>query len=86
MRLIEPDEHKDFLAALQRKGLPEEDFDLLETDTTDPKGDEDLGLQGYATITRLSTRVTREYAIGDESDWLQHFKRDLEAGVFGRPE
>jgi hypothetical protein len=75
-----------FSRRLQRKGLPEGDFDLLETDTTDPKGDENFGLQGYVTITRLSTRVTREYAVGDESDWLQHFKRDLEAGVFSRPE
>jgi hypothetical protein len=84
MRLIEPDEHKDFLATLQRNGLPEGDFDLLETDTTDPKGDENFGLQGYVTITRRSTQVTKEYAIGDESDWLQHFRRDLEAGAFGR--
>jgi hypothetical protein len=33
MRLIEPDEHKDFLATLQRNGLAEGDFDVLETDT-----------------------------------------------------
>ncbi|TDN61134.1 transcriptional regulator [Paraburkholderia sp. BL10I2N1] len=85
MRLIEPDEHKDFLATLERSGLAEGDFDLLETDTTDPKGDENLGLQGYVTITRLSTQVMKEYAIGDESDWLQHFRKDLEAGVFNRP-
>ncbi|MFM0327892.1 transcriptional regulator [Caballeronia glebae] len=86
MRLIEPDEHKDFLATLQRSGLAEDDFALLETDTTDPKGDENLGLQGYVTIARLSTQVKREYVIGDESDWLQHFTRDLEAGVFNRRE
>ncbi|BFG81690.1 hypothetical protein PTKU46_97240 [Paraburkholderia terrae] len=35
--LIEPDEHKDFLATLQRNGLAEGDFDLRETDTTDPR-------------------------------------------------
>jgi hypothetical protein len=86
MRMIEPDEHKDFLATLERSGLAEDDFALLETDTTDPKGDENLGLQGYVTIARLSTQVTKEYVIGDESDWLQHFRKDLEAGVFNRPE
>jgi hypothetical protein len=86
MKLIEPDEHQDFLATLERRGLAEGDFALLETDTTDPKGDENLGLQGYVTITRLSTRVTKEYAIGDESDWLAHFRKDLEAGVFDRLE
>ncbi len=86
MRLIEPDEHKDFLATLERSGLAEDDFAVMETDMTDPKGDENLGLQGYVTITRLSTQVTKEYVIGDESDWLQHFRKDLEAGVFDRPE
>ncbi|TCF98536.1 transcriptional regulator, partial [Paraburkholderia steynii] len=28
------------MATLQRKGLAEGEFELLETDTTDPKGDE----------------------------------------------
>lgn len=86
MRLIEPDEYRDFLATLERHGLAEGDFDLQETDTTDPKGDENLGLQGYVTITRCSTRITKEYVIGDESDWLQHFRKDLEAGAFDRQE
>ena len=86
MRLIEPDEHQDFLAALERSGLAEDDFALMETDTTDPKGDENLGLQGYVTITRRSAQVTKEYAICDGSDWVQHFRKDLEAGVFDRPE
>jgi hypothetical protein len=86
MRLIEPDEHKGFLATLKRNGLAEGDFNLVETDTTDPKGDENLGLQGYVLITRLSTRVMKEYAISDESDWLEHFKKDLIAGAFNRPD
>ncbi|KAG8153552.1 transcriptional regulator [Burkholderia catarinensis] len=85
MRLIETDEHEAFLATLERHGLAEDDFAVLETDTTDPKGDENLGLQGYVAITRLSTQITREYVIGDESDWLQHFRKDLDAGVFDRP-
>ena len=54
MRLIEPDEYKDFL------------YD--------------------GPLTRLSTQVTKEYPIGDETDWLQHFRKDLEAGAFGRRE
>ncbi|SOE97151.1 hypothetical protein SAMN05414139_10226 [Burkholderia sp. D7] len=82
MRLIEPDEHKEFLATLERIGLARDDFSLQETDTTDPKGDENFGLQGYVVITRLSTRVAKEYTIGDESDWLEHFRKDLKAGVF----
>jgi hypothetical protein len=86
MRLIEPDDRDEFLATLERNGLAEGDFDLLETDTTDPKGDENLGLQGYVIITRLSTQVAKEYAISDESDWLEHFKKDLVAGAFNRPD
>ncbi|KAJ3473189.1 hypothetical protein NLI96_g13095 [Meripilus lineatus] len=84
MRLIEPDERRDFLATLKRRGLAEGDFDLQEADTTDPKGDENLGLRGYVTITRFSTQIAKEYVIGDESDWLQHFRKDLEAGAFDR--
>jgi hypothetical protein len=86
MRLIEPDEHKEFLATLERIGLARDDFSLQETDTTDPKGDENFGLQGYVIVTRLSTRVAKEYTIGDESDWLEHFRKDLEAGAFDRLE
>jgi len=79
MRLIEPDEHKEFLATLERIGLARDDFSLQETytDTADPKGDENFGLQGYVVITRLSMRVTKEYRIGDEGDWLEHFRKDL---------
>jgi hypothetical protein len=63
MQLIEPDEHQAFLATLQRKGLAEGEFELLETDTTDPKGDGNVDLQGYVTVTRLSTQIAREYRV-----------------------
>lgn len=84
MRLIEPGEHEGFLSTLHRKGMVERDFNIKETDTTDPKSDENCGIQGYVSITRLSTHVTKEYPICDESDWLQHFRKDLDDGVFGR--
>ncbi|KAA1007251.1 transcriptional regulator [Paraburkholderia panacisoli] len=86
MQLIEPDERQAFLVSLQRKGLAEGEFELLETDTTDPKGDENVGLQGYVTVTRLSTQIAREYPIGLETGWVQHFGQDLEAGVFDKAE
>ncbi|AOJ02935.1 transcriptional regulator [Burkholderia mayonis] len=82
MRLIEPSEHADYLAALHSCGLSGSDFALRETDTTDPKSDENIGQMGFVTITRRSTHVTKEYPLGDASDWLLHFKKDLEAGVF----
>ena len=86
MRLIEPDEHQDFLSTVQGRGLAESDFEVQEMDTTDPKGDENFGLQGYVTVTRRSTNITREYPIGYETGWMQHFRQDLEAGVFDKPE
>jgi hypothetical protein len=61
MQLIEPDERQAFVATLQRKGLAEGEFELLETETTDPMGDENVGLQGYVTVTRLSTQIASEY-------------------------
>ncbi|ABC38132.1 hypothetical protein [Burkholderia thailandensis] len=82
MRLIEPNEHDGYLAALHGRGLSGSDFTLRETDTTDPKGDENIGQTGFVTITRRSTHATREYPLGDASDWLQHFRKDLEAGAF----
>ncbi|AOE88447.1 transcriptional regulator [Ralstonia solanacearum] len=86
VRLIEPDEQREFLATLQRNGQAEDDFELLEVDTTDPKGDENFGLQGYVTVTRLSTKITREYPLGDGADWVQHFRKELEAGTFNQSE
>lgn len=83
MELIEPSEHSRFLSFLERHGLPRQDFMLVEVDTTDPKSDEIYGLQGWVTIRRLSSGAFREYLIGDESDWLEHFSRDVHAGTFG---
>lgn len=83
MRLIEPDEKQDFLAILQRNGLTAGDFEIQEIDTTDPKGDEIYGLQGTVSVTRLSARITREYPIGYDTEWVTLFRKDLEAGLFG---
>lgn len=83
MELIDTDEHSRFLSMLERHGLPTNDFVLSEVDTTDPKSDEIYALQGWLSIRRLSNNLQREYLIGDESDWLDHFSRDVHAGAFG---
>jgi hypothetical protein len=83
MLLIEQDEMENFIAILRRHHFPEADFELLETDTTDPQSDEIYGMQGYATVTRKSTHVTREYPLGYDTVWLNRFRKDLENGVFG---
>ncbi|GAB5605577.1 transcriptional regulator [Sideroxyarcus sp. TK5] len=84
MRLIEQDEKDDFLAVLKRFKLSEDDFVLVETDTTDPKTDEILALSGFVVITRKSTKLKAQYPIGDGSRWVEEFERDLEAHLFGR--
>ncbi|WP_323120394.1 transcriptional regulator [Burkholderia alba] len=85
MRLIDPSEHGDYLAILHRNGYTADDFDLRQTDTTEPKGDEVIGLKGMIALTRRATGVSKDYAWGDEGDWLAYFGQDLEAGEFDKP-
>jgi hypothetical protein len=77
VKLIEPDEMADFREVLARFDLPAEDFDLNETDTTDPQTDEILALTGFVTITRKSTGRQAQYPIGDGSTWVAQFQRDV---------
>lgn len=84
MKLIEQDEMDDFRAVLKRFNLPADDFDLVETDTTDSKTDEILALTGFVVVTQKSTQVKAEYPIGDGSRWVEEFERDVENRLFGR--
>jgi hypothetical protein len=83
MKLIEQDEMDDFRAVLRRFNLSTEDFDLAETDTTDPKTDETFALTGFVVITRISTNLNAQYPIGDGSKWVEEFERDLAGNLFG---
>ncbi|GAB3628911.1 hypothetical protein PTE30175_00525 [Pandoraea terrae] len=83
MRLVEQDQRREFLAILQQNGLPEDDFEIREIDTTDPKGDEIYGIQGAVSITRRSTGISKEYPIGYDTEWVSLFKKNLEMGEFG---
>lgn len=84
MNLIEQDEKDDFQAVLKRFNLTAEDFDLAETDTTDPKTDEIFALTGFVVVTRKSTNLKAQYQIGDGSRWVEEFERDIAKNVFGR--
>jgi hypothetical protein len=56
--MIEPDEHKDFLATLERSGLAEDDFALRETDTIG--SDRLISQQGWwRGISRWAIRQKR---------------------------
>jgi hypothetical protein len=77
MKLIEPDELKDFQKVLERFHLTAGEFTLRETDTTDPKTDEIYGLTGVVKITRKSTGRQHEYTTGDGSRWVEEFESDL---------
>ena len=83
MKLIEQDELDAYRAVLARFGLRGDDFDLSETDTTDPKTDEILALEGFVVITRKSTQQQKQYPIGDGSAWVEAFARDLARDYFG---
>jgi len=82
VKLIEPDEMEDFRKVLARSNLSAEEFDLAETDTTDPQSDEIFGLTGFVTITRKSTGKQNQYPIGDGSTWVTQFQRDVLRKVF----
>ena len=82
MRLLELRELDEFRAVLARHQLFPQDFDLTEVDTTDPKSDELLGLQGMVTVTRIQTRRSHDYCTGDGTDWVGQFARDLDAGRY----
>jgi hypothetical protein len=83
MELIDPEEHSRFLSLLETHSLPVHDFLLVDIDETDPKTDEIFGQQGWVSVRRVSSGVCKEYLIGDETDWLEHFSKDLHAGYFG---
>jgi hypothetical protein len=83
MKLIEQDELDAYRAVLSRSGLRADDFDLSETDTTDPKTDEVFALEGFVVVTRKSTRRQKQYPLGDGSAWVEAFARDLARNDFG---
>lgn len=83
MKLIEQNEKDDFQAVLRRFNLSAEDFDLTETDTTDPKTDEIFALTGFVVVTRKSTNLKAQYPIGDGSRWVSEFERDIAKNLFG---
>jgi hypothetical protein len=83
MELIEPHEMKAFQAILKSHHMDTADFSFSEIDTTDPKSDEILPLQGLLTVTRTSTGRSNRYSIGDGMSWVKLFQKDVEEGVFG---
>lgn len=82
MNLIEADEMSEFRSILSRSGLSVKDFELRETDTTDPRTDEIYALTGFVRILRKSTGKQREYPTGDGSKWVEEFARDLAEKLF----
>lgn len=83
MPYIEQNEKNDFYSILRSSHLPEEDFELQEINTADPKSDETDPLQGYVMVTRKSTHVAKEYPLELDVAWVMRFKRDLDGGRFG---
>jgi hypothetical protein len=82
MELIEPDEIAEFERILRSHHMKRADFAISEIDTTDPKTDEVLALQGALTVQHKSTGQSRQYAIGDGMSWLELFRNDIHSGAF----
>jgi hypothetical protein len=82
MKLIEPDEMAQFWRTLDERHLRHDDFQLSESDTTDPQSDELLPIQGRLAVRFLPTGQVQEYEVGDGSIWLDLFRRDIQRGLF----
>lgn len=82
MSLIEPDELARYAEILRAHSWRTTDFELHESDVTDPVSDELLPIMGYVDVRCKSTNRRTEYPTGDGSDWLRAFERDLFAGRF----
>ncbi|WP_342114494.1 transcriptional regulator [Pseudoduganella sp. OTU4001] len=85
MKLIEPDEMAQFWRTLAERQLRRDDFQLSESETTDPQSDELLPIQGRLLVRCLPTGQVREYEIGDGSIWPEQFRRDVQRGLFAAP-
>jgi hypothetical protein len=85
MELLEPGEIAEFGRILHNEHLPRGDFVLTEIDTTDPKTDELLPLKGCLTVRCVSTGRSQDYEIGDGTEWLHLFRKDIQDQVFAAP-
>jgi hypothetical protein len=83
MELIEPEEMRRFSEILLLRTPDPADFEMRQTDVTDPGSDELLPMKGYVEISRKSKALCREYPTGDGSVWVAAFERDLLRGWFG---
>ena len=82
MELIEAEDMAEFENILRSHKMDSADFSLSATDTTDPKTDEVVGIQGELTVHCKSTGQSRQYVFSDSAPWLELFRHDIEAGAF----
>lgn len=83
MELIAKNDLNKFKKIVKMHGMDTLDFSFQEIDTTDPKSDEIYAQQGLLTIKRKSNGKSNQYAISDDTSWLDLFSKDLIEGVFG---
>jgi hypothetical protein len=80
--VLETDDIAEFEKILRQHGMKGADFSLSVTDTTDPKTDEVVAIQGELTVRCKSTGQSRQYIFGDGAPWLALFRHDIEGGAF----
>ena len=82
--VIHRSEVDDFRRSIADLGFDAIDFDLSETDTTQPTNSI-FSIAGVAHVVRISIGATQSYPAGHGSAWPASFEIDLRRGVFGRP-
>jgi hypothetical protein len=77
LRPIPEAARKQFATIVEWAGYAGSDFTLLELGGG-------LMIEASVIVRRASNAAARTYAIGDGTQWLACFKRDLDGGVYGR--
>jgi hypothetical protein len=83
-RVIDKTEIEDFHNALRRAGYSSEDFELSEQEE-EPRPAAPGGvfyMRGTATVTSKKTGISRTYAAGHGTAWVNTFEENLRARLF----
>ncbi len=73
---------EDLKNTARRCGYTKEDFNILETDTTQWNPNKVVPITGTVLITFIKTGKNKEYRTGMGTKWLIEFENDLKSNFF----
>jgi hypothetical protein len=79
---MDKSENEDFNTILQRHSFKRDDFNIIETDTTQWNPNEIVPTTGTILITLKKTNKSKTYRTGMGTRWLIEFENDLKNSVF----